>query len=194
MKVLSCCFVAYSLFSKTANAFAPAPSRAHFAHGHDRHFHLRSTASSDSGIDQRKQVAIDALEKLLERQKDEVEDTEALLKQLQSFSLEGDGEMTKRAASVLSGVDYGFISRSEGAAFEKLHGGLANVTVEDGSLFEKYGPPANIVELGFQQFIRNLKALKGMNDMSMIINRSTLYSNKLSIFLSIQANTRMKMM
>jgi ubiquinol oxidase len=177
MKALSCCLFALAVFEKAVNAFSPPNTRARFR-GFCRHNYsqksLRSTAS-ESEIDQReqaaaieglkidtdvrKQAAIEALEKLLERQREEVADSEALLKQLKDFHI-GSEEMSKRAASVLSGVDYGFISRSEGAVFTNIQGGLANSTTQ-GSAFERYGPPSNILELGIQQFMRNLNAIMG---------------------------------
>jgi len=161
MKLLAYYLAALALLSTAVNAFAPLKSRVGIQRaptfGH-RQRALWSTASSDD-IDQRKEVAVKALEKLLERQKEEVEDTETLLRQLQSMDL-ADEEMSNRAASVLSGVDYGFVSRSEGAAFESLQGGLSNETAQ-GTVYEKYGPPSNIFELGIQQFMRNLNAIKG---------------------------------
>jgi ubiquinol oxidase len=66
------------------------------------------------------------------------------------------------ASSVLSGFDYGFVSRSQGVRSTLTGGGFAG-DGNDGS-FESYGPPANIIVLGSQQFIRNLKAMKDEYD------------------------------
>ena len=56
------------------------------------------------------------------------------------------------ASSVLKGFDYGFQSRSEGPKFDNLQGGNA--------AFIGYGPPANVVSVGTQQFMRNLNAMR----------------------------------
>ncbi len=62
-------------------------------------------------------------------------------------------------ASVAVGVDYGYISRSEGCRFEIINhrGGRE----EEDARFMNYGPPGNILELGTQQFMRNLLAMIG---------------------------------
>lgn len=174
--VVMYCLVAFTFLFQSTNSFAPLASRVGI-----RRCRLststvqrtisrasviqlsKSTASSDftaTDIEQRKQDAIDALEKLMDRQKAELSETETLLNQLQKLK-PTDPKISNRAASVLSGVDYGFVSRSEGATFQSLSGGLANETLAKGSVYEKYGPPANIVELGVQQFKRNLNAIKG---------------------------------
>jgi ubiquinol oxidase len=102
--------------------------------------------------------AVKALEKLLARQKSEFEETERLLKKFKAPADADPGsEDVKRslstAASIRSGFDYGFVSRSEGASFSELKGGSL--------AFEGYGPPANIFSLGTQQLIRNGKAILG---------------------------------
>ena len=167
MKGIAYWTIALALLNPAVDAFAPVASRAgiilppHSTFGHRRAFVCRSTKAPDSSEAERKQIAVEALEKLLARQQAEVEDTETLLQQLREMDLgQADEETMNRAASVLSGVDYGFVSRSEGASFEKLHGGIYNTTTQ-GSVYEKYGPPSNIFELGIQQFIRNLNAIKG---------------------------------
>lgn len=162
--------VGLALISLEIDAFSPLSYRVGIrlsvaGHGERNYrrssFIHRSTAASDSPETKRKDAAVQALEKLLDRQKAEVEDTQTLLTQLKKLDLgKADAQTMNRAASVLSGVDYGFVSRSEGAAFDKLHGGIYNATTE-GSVYEKYGPPANIIELGVQQFMRNLNAIKG---------------------------------
>jgi hypothetical protein len=64
---------------------------------------------------------------LLKRQASEIEDTERLLKRLKNWEETGDDEKSfSLASSLLSGFDYGFISRSEGASFSGLTGGLSN--------------------------------------------------------------------
>ena len=66
------------------------------------------------------------------------------------------------ASSILSGADYGFVSRSEGCKFDDLVGGVGGEN--DGGqdiLFDDYGPPSNILTLGLQQFGRNLDAIRG---------------------------------
>jgi hypothetical protein len=160
MRLILYCFIVFGVIETCVNAFVPVASRSRIAGIHRRFTgdSIRSTASSDSSdIEQRKQAAVEALEKLLVRQQAEVKDTQLLLKQLQKMNIE-DEKTSNRAASVLSGVDYGFVSRSEGASFKGLHGGLVNAT---GSVYEHYGPPSNIIELGVQQFRRNLDAIKG---------------------------------
>jgi ubiquinol oxidase len=58
------------------------------------------------------------------------------------------------AASIAAAADYGFISRSEGCRvpYNKYD------TVLD-ERFQDYGPPSNILSLGSQQFMRNLRAM-----------------------------------
>jgi hypothetical protein len=63
---------------------------------------------------------------VLKRQLSDIVDTERLLKQLKNWEDSGDDEQSfSRASSLLSGFDYGFVSRSEGA-FLGLTGGLSN--------------------------------------------------------------------
>lgn len=123
-----------------------------------------------------------ALERLLKRQKADVEMTENLIRSLKQPDIvhhDGAGDSnddshqyrnhhatfsptstttsqsstsTKTlsyAASIASGFDYGFVSRSEGVEFAELNGGI------DG-----YGPPANLWLLGTSQFVRNWNAIK----------------------------------
>jgi hypothetical protein len=109
------------------------------------------------------------------------------LKQLKNWEESVDDEQSvSRASSLLSGFDYGFSSRSEGAS-RGLTGGLSNpmgyVTLLETALscmfsshmfcsynvscrtvFEEYGPPANIFALGIQQFRRNWQAIQGENN------------------------------
>ncbi|KAL7567947.1 hypothetical protein ACA910_019657 [Epithemia clementina (nom. ined.)] len=106
-----------------------------------------------------------ALEKLIERQKDELRQNERLLQILkqgpkqakESYSSEDD-EMSDMAASIISGFDYGFISRSEGATVQLASNGTT-VTFSTSQPYK--GPPANLVSLGMDQFRRNWNAIKG---------------------------------
>jgi hypothetical protein len=106
---------------------------------------------------EQKEVALDALNRLLERQKAEILETERLLRRFKSSSEnldESDGDINRSlslASSIMSGVDYGFVSRSEGATFSELKGGFAG----------EYGPPGSVLALGSQQFVRNLNAMMG---------------------------------
>lgn len=104
-----------------------------------------------------KDAALDALNRLLDRQKAEIQETERLLRRFKSVSDnadETDGDINRSlslASSIMSGVDYGFVSRSEGATFSELRGSFAR----------EYGPPGNLLSLGSQQFVRNLNAMMG---------------------------------
>ena len=53
-------------------------------------------------------------------------------------------------ASVAAGADYGFLSCSEGCRTSSLAGRGADAR------FDGYGPLGSVVELGAQQFVRNL--------------------------------------
>lgn len=74
--------------------------------------------------------------KLLDRQQKQVQETEALIKNLQDSSLNDGGNNNQIlsnsanitetntpsiTASLLSGFDYGFVSRSEGCRFENVN-------------------------------------------------------------------------
>lgn len=71
----------------------------------------------------------DAMEKLLERQHKEVQETSRILEKLKKSSGKSMSEFDEEddafslASSILSGVDYGFVSRSEGAT-TSLTGGF----------------------------------------------------------------------
>lgn len=126
---------------------------------------LYSTTSPNRQVAGKQEVAVDALSKLLERQRADVLETEALLRRLSTKtaniteSLEIDEQETgwsrssAVAASIAAGTDYGFVSRSEGSRSNLLGG--------SSYAFEGYGPPSNILSLGMQQFKRNLDAIKG---------------------------------
>ncbi|KAL7549668.1 hypothetical protein ACHAWF_016965, partial [Thalassiosira exigua] len=118
--------------------------------------------------------AQEALNKLLERQQRDVRQTLDLLADLErefdrkqheegsavfdeefdvaSFLAGGSSMMT---ASVAAGADYGFASRSQGCPPSHLRGDLGDAR------FEGYGPPGNVLSLGSQQFVRNLRAMIG---------------------------------
>lgn len=110
-----------------------------------------------------KKSGIEALERLLSRQQSEIEETKRLIElyesvgqgsnsTIDSFNAEGEkSDLLSAAGAVFKGFDYGFRSRSEGPTFEDLKGGNA--------AFIGYGPPANLLTLGSQQFMRNTKAM-----------------------------------
>jgi len=65
-------------------------------------------------------------------------------------------------ASVASGVDYGYTSRSEGCRSEAIKKQSSQSSSHNiDARFEGYGPPGNIFALGSQQFMRNLRAMIG---------------------------------
>ena len=116
--------------------------------------------SSTSPLEnQSKAVTVDALRKLLNRQLEEADETMRLIKRLEGASGkltedsldDADDEHISTAASILSGFDYGFRSRSEGPTLTDLKSASPG--------FEGYGPPANIWVLGSKQFMRNLRAM-----------------------------------
>ena len=159
-------FVQLNAFSLSSRKFS-APDRVSFRSWGtvaNERTSLRSTRKID--IESEKTVALQALKKLLARQLSEVKETERMLQRFSNQEgniAQGDDERIEGlATSILSGVDYGFVSRSEGASFGKLNGGFpvgeANV---NSAPFEGYGPPANIWSLASQQFLRNLNAIFG---------------------------------
>jgi hypothetical protein len=100
--------------------------------------------------------ATKALRTLLVKQECEVKETKRLLKKFESNTSTNPGneavkDSLSTAASIQSGFDYGYVSRSEGASFSEMKGRSP----------EGYGPPSNIFSLGTQQFIRNWRAMKG---------------------------------
>jgi ubiquinol oxidase len=112
----------------------------------------KSDISEESDASKRADEAIAALKKLLARQQEELRMTESLLESLQSNDglSHIDGTPASLAASIASGFNYGFVSRSEGANFTDIKGGVPG-----------YGPPASIWRLGWQQCWRNWDAMKG---------------------------------
>eukprot|EP00977_Amphora_coffeiformis_P029645 scaffold42116_cov168-Amphora_coffeaeformis.AAC.3 len=116
--------------------------------------------SSTSPLEnQSKATTAASLRKLLDRQLEEADETMRLIKRLEEASgtkltedsFDDDDEQISTAASILSGVDYGFKSRSEGPTVTDLKSASPG--------FEGYGPPANIWILGSKQFMRNLRAM-----------------------------------
>lgn len=126
----------------------------------------------------KKQVAKDALSKLLERQQRDVRQTLDLLDNLevdyeqfeelqeQEHAVDAFDEIFNVTSSledaapsitksVAAGADYGYISRSEGCRFESIN------QEYDDQRFEGYGPPGNVFSLGSQQFMRNIRAMIG---------------------------------
>lgn len=100
-------------------------------------------------------ATIRVLNQQLERQKEDIRMTEMLLDRLEgkphvyTGNSPSKDELTQLAASLVSGVDYGFVSRSEGTKANDIQGKLG------------MGPPANVWKLGWSQFFRNLNAMKG---------------------------------
>uniref|UniRef100_A0A7S4MGU0 Ubiquinol oxidase n=1 Tax=Odontella aurita TaxID=265563 RepID=A0A7S4MGU0_9STRA len=153
-----------------ANGFSPSPRLGRSGFGVATSDRLRKTERfSTVSPDARKDTTITALEKLLEKQRADMRETETLIQKISS----SDGANATEAgdmddisslkasgfgSSILAGVDYGFVSRSEGAKFDEIRGG--NIGNSD-SGFDGYGPPANLFKLGSQQFWRNLDAMKG---------------------------------
>jgi len=118
----------------------------------------------------KKVVAKEALTKLLARQQSDVQQTLDLIANLELegyeqsiYESEHDdnnstsalAEPASIAASIAAAADYGFISRSEGC---RVPYNKYDTTVFD-ERFQDYGPPSNILSLGSQQFMRNLRAM-----------------------------------
>lgn len=116
------------------------------------------------------QSAMDALERLRDRQTRELLETERMLDALNAASQQEEKEENRfeksasshhhfsTAASILSGTDYGFVSRSEGPP-SALQGGRTFLNPNSGGI--NYGPPSNLLIIGSQQFMRNLRAMQG---------------------------------
>lgn len=107
----------------------------------------------------------DALEKLLVKQRADVEQTERLM-QIVSDPSDDDrhDDTTHESAivkSIMSGVHYGFVSRSEGPTFDSTSGDSLISGSYSTSLEGYFGPPSNFFFLGAQQFVRNLNAIRG---------------------------------
>ncbi|KAG7364271.1 alternative oxidase-domain containing protein [Nitzschia inconspicua] len=122
-------------------------------------FLTKETSNSESdtfNLDNGKlEPTIKALKQQLERQQEDVEMTQMLLDRLEGRRTNAKGSglneeyLNDLAASLVAGVDYGFVSRSEGVKIDDIGGKLG------------VGPPANIWILGWNQFFRNLRAMKG---------------------------------
>jgi ubiquinol oxidase len=150
--------LAPAAFSVTA--FAPAPSTSAAAKRTPLLRVATTEHSSSPSTDARGEKAIQSLEQLLSRQQEEIQETQRLLNKLKAAAYRDKDEALldveesralSVAESILTGTDYGFRSRSEGASFSELKGTAA----------EGYGPPANLWALGTQQFMRNLRAMQG---------------------------------
>eukprot|EP00578_Thalassiosira_sp_NH16_P005612 CAMPEP_0181137874 /NCGR_PEP_ID=MMETSP1071-20121207/33932_1 /TAXON_ID=35127 /ORGANISM="Thalassiosira sp., Strain NH16" /LENGTH=604 /DNA_ID=CAMNT_0023224645 /DNA_START=181 /DNA_END=1995 /DNA_ORIENTATION=+ len=146
--------------------------------GRGRGWSIGAPSRQMKEAERKKQVAKDALNKLLERQQRDVRQTLDLLDNLEydyeQFEELGELEHAGDAffeetfdnvtssledaapsitKSVAAGADYGYISRSEGCRVESID--------YDDRRFEGYGPPGNVFSLGSQQFMRNLRAMIG---------------------------------
>ena len=144
------------ILSSSSGAFVPLKSVGAY-----RDLKLQAGPQiSSSTVDSVKSAAEDALTKLLKRQQDEVAETQRLLKQIQDLDYQGTAssssasEVAPEAIAILAGVDYGFGSRSQGCACEDP---LNTTTMNANS----GGTPGNLWKLGSQQFMRNLRAIRG---------------------------------
>lgn len=107
-----------------------------------------------------KAIATDALEQLLERQLTEVQETERMI-EAAKLQMIASPEAKGLAKSVLSGFDYGFVSRSEGVPL-KDYSERDEITAGksiDAAL--QYGPPGSGLSVSIEQFLRNLAAMRG---------------------------------
>jgi ubiquinol oxidase len=118
-----------------------------------------SEKSAVTSTDVDHSAAIQALEKLRDRQIKDLDETERMLEVISGQYDKNHPNQSvssaafSTAASLLVGTEYGFVSRSEGPP-PTLKGSLANLSLN-------YGPPSNILTLGTQQFLRNLRAILG---------------------------------
>lgn len=120
--------------------------------------------------------AVAALQKLKARQEMELEETERMINMMKRGieAMSHDDTSTSNAASLLSGFDYGFVSRSEGAPSSLSSSGML------GSIYS--GPPGNLLNVGLKQFMRNLKAMRGeySDEPSLLLTpRQTILQEKL---------------
>lgn len=179
-KALSLSIITRLLFINGALGFASIRSWHFSKHRNQRTFPVKRYVLSDINGEQdavkktmaedvisKEAKAIESLQRLLARQEADIEETKRLLslynnaENAEHFDVDrlGNHESTQSdllsvASSILQGFDYGFQSRSEGASFENLKGGGAEA-------FNKgYGPPANLLTVGSQQFMRNLNAMR----------------------------------
>jgi hypothetical protein len=132
----------------------------------------QDTVSTDASFETTsKERAIEALQRLLACQQSELEETKRVLELYQHAkkNLDHNGreksskqqqqqpQLLSVASSIKEGFDYGFVSRSEGPSFKDLKSAGGS---NPGGAFVGYGPPANLLTLGSQQFMRNLKAMR----------------------------------
>lgn len=127
---------------------------------------FRSTVPSETDATPNKETpidgnAIEALEKIRSRQAEDLRQTESLLERVLEVA-RMDTATTIHPPSTASspplfslGENYGYTSRSEGAPSTLKPGGKLPQTEIYG------GPPANVVSLGVQQFVRNWEAIRG---------------------------------
>jgi len=113
----------------------------------------------DDIIGMKQKAAKAALQSLLQRQLNDIEQTKNMLKRVEyDEELSSDDEnkdmnysnASSITASIYSAANFGFTSRSESKYEKPL----------DDTMFENYAPPPNIFRLGYQQFNRNLIAIK----------------------------------
>jgi ubiquinol oxidase len=98
-----------------------------------------------------KEGTIESLQRQLDRQLVEIQETRRLLNYLNETKNETIfSNEHKQENSGVFGYDYGFISRSEGAT---------SLLKSGGDLYD--GPPGSLFEIGQQQFVRNLRAMVG---------------------------------
>ena len=92
-----------------------------------------------------------SLTRLLEKLEVDLKITKQLLEAIEdSGKANNQAESDMLHRSFVSGFDYGFVSRSEGVGYSEVSGDLPG-----------YGPPKNVWNLGWDQFFRNLDAMKG---------------------------------
>ena len=110
---------------------------------------LHSTSKNVEELSQQSsssiEMTIESLRVLLEKQEEDAKMTRQLLTTLESEGKAGTDFESDIYESFVSGFDYGFVSRSEGAGFSEVKGDLPG-----------YGPPGNVWKLGWEQFFRNL--------------------------------------
>lgn len=129
--------------------------------------HTRTRVLKEVNLDVEKNEAFETVQQLLEKQKAELQETELLLKRLTTVTMPRNGtdhreihdewissKSPELASSILSGVKYGFVSRSEGALFDDMSGGAIG-----GS--DEYAPPPNILLLASKAFRNNFDAIFG---------------------------------
>ena len=104
-----------------------------------------------TGRDFTPDTTVESLTRLLEKLEEDLKITRQLLEAIQD-SGKGNNhvESDMLYASFVSGFDYGFVSRSEGGGDSAASGDLPG-----------YDVPKNVWNLGWNQFFRNLDAMKG---------------------------------